>query len=335
MRIITDLEQAAALTEWMEPVLQYREPPWSVASLFPQDYPAYTKLFHAMFEDPVHSGSEATWEEEDGAAEQLAWQESFGLTLPGELVRTGSEDFDIAGARRIWWQDIVDQQLLDARANWRTLGQSFAEVSWPRRIIGPDEGRLDPLSLAALVRCVIDSGAEQSCVMFLEYWVALTNGFEDQCAGELGFVALGETHEARRFDEATGRTPQWWWAVDSSWMVYTDVDSCATWVAGPEELIARIAVEPQLEQRRSESSAIAFPDRRSAPSRPESSSRRPWEASGLGGFFRGFAWWVGSLVVGGGVIAFASDSIVAVPIGLSMFLYGLYRLSRGLYSRAP
>ena len=335
MRIVTDLDQAAVLTAWMGPALQYKEPPWSVASLFPQAYPAYTKLFHAMFEDPVHSGSDATWEEEDGATEQLDWQEQFGLELPGQLGRTGSHDVDTASARRIWWQDTVDQQLLDARANWRTLGRSFPEVSWPRRIIGPDEGRLDPVSLTALIRCVVNSGAEPSCVMFLEDWVALTNGLEDQCAGELGFIALGTAHEVPRFDDAFGRTPQWWWAVDRSWMVHTDVDSCVTWVAGPEALIERIAVEPQLEPHRSEGSAIAFPDRRENLSPPELSSRRTWESSGLGLFFRGFAWWVVSMVVGGGVIAFAPDSPVAVLIGLSMFVYGLYRLARGLFGWAP
>ena len=324
MRIITDLERAAQLTAWVEPIRYDMELPKPVARLFPQAYPAYVKLFHAMFEDSRYAGSDATWEEVEGEAEQLAFQGSLDVPLPGELARAGLDGFELTGERRVWWRDLVEEQYLDARANWRTLGRSFVDVSWPRRIVGPEEGRLDNVTLTSLIRCLEDSGAEQSCVMFLEDWVALMHQVDELCAGKIGLIAMGAAHEVRRFDDTFGLTPQLWWAIDASWFVYTDIDSCVTWVAGPEELVKRIESEPQLESRRFDGSATAFPDRRDDPSPPKLTFRMWWELAGYGDL----AWLFVGGAIAGVTLAVAGDSPLAIPIWLSALGYGIYRGTR-------
>ena len=330
MQIVTDTGTATQLTAHLDGVRSDSELPKRVAGLFPDPFPAYIKIFHAMFEDLPYTGSGATWQDVEGASQEAAWQDSLGLAIPGELVRSGTEEFAATDLPRIWWRELVPGELLDARANWRTLGGAFDGTSWPRRIVGPDEGRLDRASLAALIRCLEDAGVERSCVMLLEEWVALMNGYEERCAPAVGLVVTGQVRDAERFDELFDVTPRWWWAVDHGWFLYTDVDSCVTWVAGPEELIDRIESEPVLETLRADGTATAFPDRRVELGGGVSERRTWWVESGRRDLYAGFAWFMVLSIFAGGTIALAGDSLAAIPIWLSAFVYAVYRLTKGL-----
>jgi hypothetical protein len=44
-----------------------------------------------------------------------------------------------------------------------------------------------------------------------------------------------------------GASPDYWWAPDHSWYVYTDYDSTLTWVGGSRDLIDATASDAEVE----------------------------------------------------------------------------------------
>ena len=88
-------------------------------------------------------------------------------------------------------------------------------------------------------------------------WFAVWEGFggfdypaapKVEVPGRRYFLYRGSIIDALAFvDHPHRRTPQWWWPVDRSWFVSSEIDLMETYVGGSAELINRILAEPCLE----------------------------------------------------------------------------------------
>jgi hypothetical protein len=211
-----------------------------------------------MYED-TRSRSETTWG--DVRRQRLA----AGLDAPqviGSLNldecstviggSLGMSDSHGGGRSRVRWRELATRLSIDLGTNEvPPCFRWFPYHSWPARIDPPDTGSLDRESLDALIDGLVTNTASSSC---LAYYSPLANGakFDETWIREVAITDISTL-----VDDSEGRvgTPSNWWALDSTWMVYTDWDLWATKVSGPPALIASIERDPRLECIRWDDSA--------------------------------------------------------------------------------
>jgi hypothetical protein len=224
-----------------------------IAGFDPTGWPAATWVLHSIYE---HSGipTEATYD--DVRRARLA----AGLDTP---LIIGSVNLDeqttvIGGSlgmseapegdrTRLRWHELATRLGIDLDDNEvPPCFRWFPYRSWPARLDPPDEGSLDNESLEALIDRLAahsDGGRSTPCIA---YYSPLANraNFDETWVREV------EISEVRSLvDASAGRvgTPSNWWAIDRTWMVYTDWDLWATKVSGPNALITSIEADPRLE----------------------------------------------------------------------------------------
>lgn len=118
-------------------------------NLVPAVFPAYCKLFHPIYVDPEVSGRSTSWHQAESQGRPdlgvLA-----GLRAGGTLVRESS-DGRVKG-ERVRWRELAERYGLTFHSEIHadSLTKAFGG-SWPRYLLGPDEGRLDDETCDALV----------------------------------------------------------------------------------------------------------------------------------------------------------------------------------------
>ncbi|MBW3579343.1 MAG: hypothetical protein KY462_16725 [Actinobacteria bacterium] len=216
----------------------------------------YLKVFHAIYEDPTFAGTSATWDEIAGPSEDATWREAFGTEAPGVLQRTSTIGVDVSGMRRVRWAELFADRSLASNTDWQTLGDLLDGPSWPRSMVGPQEGSLDVLSARSIAEVIVE-GATPDCVMFRHGWTAsgpLTNVRE-----EVGAVATGAASDFLDFMQAVGGSPHYCWATDSTWSVTTDLDACTSFMVLPDRIAGRMLGHPALEAIEVSRDDRAFP----------------------------------------------------------------------------
>lgn len=119
----------------------------------------------------------------------------------------------------------------------------FPRGSWPANIQPAPEGSMEAESFAALLRVLADAspaGESTECVAF--YASLPAGGDFDNL-----HVWRGPLASLAPLVDQYDNTPSNLWAVDRSWLVWTDWDLEGTRVSGSNELIDRLAADPLLE----------------------------------------------------------------------------------------
>jgi len=108
--------------------------------------------------------------------------------------------------------------------------------SWPVSVVPPPEGTLDIESLALLARLL----SQNTQVPTIGYW------FIDWMGGD-GKLRLGSVEEIAEVAVDRKRSPNNWWPVDRSWLVWSDYDLQTSAVFGADHLINQIAAQTTIE----------------------------------------------------------------------------------------
>lgn len=205
-------------------------PPYlRVRDLVPAIYGACCKLLHPMYRNA---------DVEDGEDETVTWNDVRPQT-PDELFAMLANGANLG--LRIRWRDLAEKYGLTFHSGF-TDG-SFTHRfggSWPRYLIAPDEGTLDPVTCGRLVRALQPFASAQRC--YFQYELIATNEFEE-------LVFAGELNDVRE-TFGWGRTrgsPTHWWPTDRSWIVVSDYDLAFTLIGGPASLITALIEDDQLE----------------------------------------------------------------------------------------
>lgn len=260
MRVVVDPSEAAELAR---PALgvtgDFDVNPRSgrVRDTLPGVHASYVKILHAIYRDPTYEDSGRSWEDVEGDARR-EWWASRDVEAPGVLVRQSLEPVTPEWEwERVLWSDLLAAPPGPA-TDWPDLSAAFGGGSWPREIVGPDEGTLDEASLRELVKVLAFTGMQRECIMFMEWWHAYTAA-SAAISEKVGLVAVGDIEEVAEFADQFVWTPDVWWADGGDWAVATDHDSCATIVGGPEKLIGVLIELPELETVALEAGDVVWP----------------------------------------------------------------------------
>lgn len=183
--------------------------PATVAQLLPDGYARYVRVFHPLFPEEPHPGTARTWR-------SLA--EETGLGYHPELT----------------WLEFVE-------AWWDRPG-------WVP--CSPSEGRLDDPASTALFSLLADGHSEATFLYV--YWGEVYSPPQAPVAFHAATTAIAAVEV--RAGEVWGYppmdlpvSPEFVWPDDRSWVVCTDVDLTATYVACDEATSAAILHHPSIE----------------------------------------------------------------------------------------
>ncbi|OWV74325.1 hypothetical protein ATY77_31570 [Rhizobium sp. R634] len=240
MQRFTDLSEI----EWIKNGIAKATPETlgTVSRLIPPIFPAYVKVFHPIYEDLTVEDAQLSWQDHAKLADE------FASAKPGDTLAT-----ILNNCTMVYGGPGPDAQLVPLR--WRALCDAlgmpyaptlsvwsftrrFAGGSWPKRLIGPDEGNLAPLERDALISILRRHTPPAHC--FFHLWLLATEIMED-------LVFRATLAEAAAFpDEVPDArlTPTHWFPEDRSWLVCSDYDLTFTLVGG-SELLAQDLLDSQ------------------------------------------------------------------------------------------
>ena len=210
--------------------------PCLVGNCIPSGFEAYVKLLHPIYVDPTIKDHATSWhsaEQRDTGAP--------GILSTGTLVRESS--YGRAKGERLRWEDLANRYGLTFHAdvNDGSFTRYFSDRSWPRYLLGPDEGTLDPETCRELAAVLAPATLSQS--VFFYYAGLSVQGYEPR-------MYLGKLRDVMEFFEMNEdllATPEYWWPESREWCVCTDWDLSFTLIGGSEETIRTISRSPILE----------------------------------------------------------------------------------------
>jgi hypothetical protein len=229
---VTDLDAASWIDEALPPLLQWEDPAWRgnfVSHCLPSVFSAYAKIFHPIYADDSVEDRSASWAEADDRPETV-----------GRLVSVGSGP-DPFG-RRVTWQSLAQELGLTfhAEINDQSLRRRFPDRSFPRYLVGPEEGSLDRPTCQSLVHALTPYTGAEACFF---YYVAIST---PKIEPLLYRGALTNVFESFDLEGVYG-TPTYWWPGSRSWCLCTDWDLTFTLVGGSADLISSLLSTPELE----------------------------------------------------------------------------------------
>lgn len=237
MKLLASLSECRWIDEGVTPTTP--DTPDTVAHCIPPIFPSYTKLFHPIYEDLSVQDEEQTWQDDARArpaAPQTQAEQSIQDALSGStLVYGGIEP----GSRpvRIRWAELarrLGMPFVPTLSSW-SFTRRFQGGSWPRRLIGPEEGTLASTERDALTSILRRNTNAARC--FFHFWFLATSEWKEDLLFE------GDLDDASRFPDEVPSvrcTPTHWFPEDRSWLVCTDYDLTFTLVGGPESLICEL-----------------------------------------------------------------------------------------------
>ncbi len=221
----------------------------TVSDYLPPNFQAYCKIFHPIYVDLSVKDKHLAWDEE-------ARRQSTELPhdLPPEIrpvlaemqsratLIWGLPDEPFEG-KRILWKEVAREYGLHFHPEFseRSLTSSFPTRSWPRYLIGPDEGLLDAESTHQLILLLTPFTGRQECFFYYDNFA--TRKVET-------LIYRGALEEVADFvagNRVVFGTPTYWWPGDRSWCLKTDYDSTFTLVGGSQQLVQTILADRVLE----------------------------------------------------------------------------------------
>lgn len=227
--------------DWIAGVLRSRtsETSCTVAHCVPPIFPAYAKIFHPIYEDLAVRDHELTWQKEDVKSRALSVDAP--KTEVAAIIQAAIERSTLVygGVQpesrpvRLRWVELARRLNLPfvPTLSSRSFTRQFAGGSWPRRLIGPEEGNLagsDRDALASILRRHTDV---DRCLFHV--WLLATEEWND-------LLFEGILDDALLFPEKVPGvrfTPTHWFPEDRTWFVCTDYDLTFTLVGGSKGLV--------------------------------------------------------------------------------------------------
>jgi hypothetical protein len=244
MKLLTSLSECSWIDEGVTPMTL--DMPSTVAHCIPPIFPCYAKIFHPIYEDLSVQDRRLTWHEDaraEPAAPRTQVDQSIQDALSGSTVVYGAAE---PGSRpvRIRWAELARQlgmPFAPTLSSW-SFTRRFPGGSWPKYLIGPQEGNLASVEQGALTSILHRNTNIDRC--FFHFWFLATSDWKEDLLFE------GSLDDASRFPDeipSVRCTPTHWFPEGRSWLVCTDYDLTFTLVGGPEPLIHELLGHHALE----------------------------------------------------------------------------------------
>lgn len=235
----TDLAASEWITTNKTPIPNTPYTPVRVRNCLPAGFPTYRKLLHPIYVDPTILDHSTSWHDAADPERLLV-----GLRAGGTLVRESS--FGADKGERVLWQDLAKQYGLTfhPEINDTSFNRAFSKGSWPRYLLGPDEGTLDAETCHALISALTPVVGHQPCFYYYSGMSVLSG--PDFYAPRLYQGALTDVLAFFEMDDLNS-SPEYRWPENREWCICTDWDLSFTLIGGSEACADAIASNPLLE----------------------------------------------------------------------------------------
>lgn len=209
----------------------------------PPIFEAYVRILHPIYENLEISDFEETWQDYDSTQEIP--KDASGLVRifrsAGTLERSSPQE-DFIG-RRITWRSLAEIVGLEFRSTLqpRDFTRLFRGESWPRRLVGPSEGRFEPAACDALARILSRHTAGGRAYFYFDCFRRI------DMKPDLRFGALEEIAAFWSNDPEFHAPPAYWFDEKPTWCVNSDWDSSHTLVGGSCGLVDELLASSELE----------------------------------------------------------------------------------------
>lgn len=223
-----------------------------VSHVVPSIYPAYCKIFHPIYEDLSIKDHSISWN--DVAKRDAKPSDDPVDALLAKSVTVYGGEYDPENTRRVKWQDLAAEYglVFHSEFNVDSFSRNFRGFSFPRYLIGPEEGNLNSETCREIVKSIAiatsDFKASQKCVF--HYDLIATQTCENDKLFEGQLIDVFKTVDL----EDVYTTPTRWWRADRSWFVCSDWDLSFTLIGGPETLVDLLVSNAELDSIRVEPS---------------------------------------------------------------------------------
>jgi hypothetical protein len=239
LKRLIDLAPSEWIANSLTPMPTEPYNPVRVSNCLPSGFPTYCKLFHPIYVDPTVSDLSVSWHKAEGPGHP-----SVGVQSGGTLVRESSHGREKGD--RVRWQQLALRYGLTfyPEINDSSFKRAFPDKSWPRHLLGPDEGTLDRETCGALISALDQLTGEQPCFFYYSGMSVLCG--PDHYSPRLYRGSLTDVQAFFEMDEVNA-SPEYWWPEDREWCICTDWDLSFTLIAGSEAVLDAIANHPLLE----------------------------------------------------------------------------------------
>lgn len=239
LQLVADLTLAAWIDAGKKPVEDASQGGVRLENLVPAVFPAYCKLFHPIYVDPEVSDRSTSWHQAESQG-----RPDLGVLAGGTLVRESS-DGRVKG-ERVRWRELAERYGLTFHSDLHAY--SFARAfgkSWPRYLLGPDEGTLDDATCDALIAVLGPLTGAVPCYFYYSGISVIFSASE----GYPAHLYQGSLFDVSALADlaAVSSTPEYWWPEDRSWCVHTDWDLAFTLIGGTERVVEAVLGHPELE----------------------------------------------------------------------------------------
>ena len=211
-------------------------------------FEAFCKIFHPIYEDLSIKDQKVSWDEYFRSNEQTSNKSEPESNDPEilEIVREstlsrGWPDGPFQ-SKRIMWRTLTERYGLNFNEDLctSTFDRIFPKKSWPRYLVGPQEGELDLDSLNLLCDILRVFTTCHKCFLYSEPW--RNRNYEPQVL--LGYIqdSLKVVDSGEFYDP-----PNLWWSADKTWFIETNPDLPYTVAGGSQRFINRIVADSYLE----------------------------------------------------------------------------------------
>jgi hypothetical protein len=229
------------------PLQSSETPDWvghTVGHVIPLVFHRYVKLLHPIYEDLSIADKKLTWDDVE-RAERPAKRRNMTdeerrideiLNSSGRVVRQRTLVGSFIGSR-VYWRQLAERWGKVYHPGITDRGMVPPFTSWPRYLVGPEEGNLDVDQLRILAKALAPLTGDQACF----FWWMMVFREEPMYRGHL--VELPDAPAA----QLDLRSPNYVWPLDRTWCICTDYDLCFTVIGGTDEVTSALMAETELE----------------------------------------------------------------------------------------
>jgi hypothetical protein len=202
------------------------------------------KLLHPIYEDLSVVDKKLTWDEVDRGEAQAGRPEMTEerkridaiLRSPGAVTRQRTQADSFVG-RRVYWRELAERwgRIYHPGITDRGLVPSF--TSWPRYLVGPEEGNLEVGQRRILAKALAPLTGDQDCFF---WWMSIFRE-EPMFSGSVVELPDAETVQEDHL------SPNYVWPHDRRWCICTDYDLCFTLIGGTHQIVSALLAAAELE----------------------------------------------------------------------------------------
>lgn len=215
-----------------------------VSHLLPDRFDRYIKILHTIYEDESITDKQITWNQtEQENISEMTDDPVKSLLTDSTMTFSGiGENFK---GKRVKWIDLSQRYDVPYKKtiNINSFINRLPENSFPRYLVGPNEGSFEKHEILELIKILSPSCTKKDCYFYYDQLVFGDFDKEYFYKGKISELIDLYNHQDLPFENS----PTYIWSETKDWCVNSDYDLCFTIIGCDSEIAERLLSSDILE----------------------------------------------------------------------------------------